>query len=46
MTKLIKFSTWVRERAVRMVQDYRHECLSFWASIESLTPGLAASPRP
>ena len=40
MKKLNKFSPEVRERAVRMVEDYRGEYTSLWAAIESIAPKI------
>ena len=38
MKKSNKFSPGMRERAVRMVQEYRGEYPSLWAAIESIAP--------
>ena len=40
MKKTNKFSPEVRERAVRMVSDYRGEYPSLWAAIESIAPKI------
>ena len=40
MKKLNKFSPEVRERSVRMVEDYRGEYTSLWVAIESIAPKI------
>ena len=40
MKKSNKFSPEVRERAVRMVQEYRCDYRSLWAAIESIAPKI------
>ena len=40
-----KFSTEVRERAVRMVQEHRGEYPSLWAAIESIAPKIGCVPQ-
>ena len=40
MKKSNKFSPELRERAVRMMEDYRGEYPSLWAAIESITPKI------
>lgn len=44
MTKQNKFSPEVRERAVRLVQEYRGEYPSLWAAVESITPKIGCVP--
>ncbi len=43
MNKSYKFSPEVRERAVRMVQEYRGEYPSLWAAVESIAPKIGCS---
>ena len=38
MKKSNKFSSEVRERTVRMVQEHRGKYLLLWAAIESIAP--------
>ena len=45
MKKLNKFSPEVRERAVRMVQEYRSDYPSLWAAIESIAPKIGCVPQ-
>ena len=45
MSKTNKFSTEVRERAVRMVQEHRGEYPSLWAAIESIAPKIGCVPQ-
>ena len=45
MKKSNKFSPEVRERAVRMVQEYRSEYPSLWAAIESIAPKIGCVPQ-
>ncbi|MCD6662409.1 MAG: IS3 family transposase [Comamonas sp.] len=45
MKKTNKFSTEVRERAVRMVQEQRGEYPSLWAAIESIAPKIGCVPQ-
>jgi transposase len=45
MNKTNKFSPEVRERAVRMVQEHRHEYPSLWAVIESIAPKIGCVPQ-
>ncbi len=40
-----KYSTEVRERAVRMVQEHRGEYPSLWAAIESIAPKIGCVPQ-
>ena len=40
MKKSNKFSSEVRERAVRLVQEHRGEYPSLWAAIESIAPKI------
>ena len=45
MRKSTKFSTEVRERAVRMVQEHRGEYPSLWAAIESISAKIGCVPQ-
>lgn len=45
MKKSKKFSSKVRERAVRMVRELRGECPSLWAAIESIAPKIVCVPQ-
>ena len=45
MRKSPKFSPEVRERAVRMVQEHRHEHPSQWAAIESISSKIGCVPQ-
>ena len=45
MNKSNMFLPEVRERTVRMVQDYRREYLSLWAAIESIAPKIGCVPQ-
>ena len=45
MNKSNKFSTEVRERAVRMVLEHRGEYPSLWAAIESIAPKIGCVPQ-
>ena len=45
MRKSPKFSPEVRERAVRMVQEHRHEHPSRWAAIESISSKIGCVPQ-
>ena len=45
MSKSNKFSSEVRERAVRMVQEHRGEYPSLWAAIESIAPKIGCVPQ-
>ena len=45
MKKSNKFSTEVRERAVRMVFEHRGEYSSLWATIESIAPKIGCVPQ-
>jgi transposase-like protein len=40
-----KFSSEVRDRAVRMVQEHRGEYPSLWAAIESIAPKIGCVPQ-
>ena len=45
MNKSNKFSTEVRERAVRMVLEHRGGYPSLWAAIESIAPKIGCVPQ-
>ena len=45
MNKSNMFLPEVRERTVRMVQDYRREYLSLWAAIESIASKIGCVPQ-
>ena len=45
MNKTNKFSSEVRERAVRMVQEHRGEYPSLWATVESIAPKIGCAPE-
>ena len=45
MNKSNKFSSEVRERAVRLVQEHRGEYPSLWAAIESIAPKIGCVPQ-
>lgn len=45
MNKSNKYSSEVRERAVRMVQEHRNEYPSQWAAIESIAPKIGCVPQ-
>ncbi|RUQ35588.1 MAG: IS3 family transposase [Candidatus Competibacteraceae bacterium] len=45
MNKSNKYSPEVRERAVRMVQEHRHEYPSHWAAIESIAPKIGCATQ-
>ena len=45
MKKSSKFSPEVRERAVRLVQEYRGEYPSLWAAIDSIAPKIGCVPQ-
>ena len=45
MTKANKFSSEVRERAVRMVLEHRGQYPSLWAAIESIAPKIGCVPQ-
>ena len=45
MNKSNKFSLEFRERAVRLVQEHRHEYPSHWAVIESIAPKIGCAPQ-
>jgi transposase-like protein len=45
MKKPMKFSSEVRERAVRMVQEHRGDYPSLWATIESIAPKIGCVPQ-
>jgi transposase len=40
-----RFSSEVRERAVRMVLEHRSEYPSLWATIESISPKIGCVPQ-
>ena len=44
MNKTKKYSPEVKERAVRLVQEYRSEYPSLWATIESIAPKIGCAP--
>ncbi len=45
MNKTNKFSPKVRERAVRLVQEYPSEYPSLWAAVESIAPKVGCVPQ-
>jgi transposase-like protein len=45
MKKSNKFSSEVRERAVRTVQEHRNDYSSLWAVIESIAPKIGCVPQ-
>jgi transposase len=45
MRKSPKFSPEVRERAVRMVLEHRHEHTSQWAAVESIAAKIGCVPQ-
>jgi transposase-like protein len=45
MNKTKKFSTEVRERAVRMVLEQRGEYPSLWTAVESIAPKIGCVPQ-
>ena len=45
MNKSNKFSPEVRERAVRLVQEYRGEDPSLWLAVESIAPRIGCVPQ-
>jgi len=45
MKKQNKFSPEVRERAVRMMQEYLGEYPSLWATIEPIAPKIGCVPQ-
>lgn len=45
MKKQNKFSSEVRERAVRMVLEHRGQYPSLWATIESIAPKIGCVPQ-
>ena len=45
MRKSNKFSPEVRERAMRMVQEYRGQYPSLWAAIESIAQKIGCVPQ-
>lgn len=44
MSKNKRYSPEVRERAVRMVQEHRHEYRSEWAALESIGSKIGCKP--
>ncbi len=44
MKKQNQFSPEVKERAVRLVQEHRHEYPSLWAAVESIAPKIGCVP--
>jgi len=40
-----RFSPELRERAIRLVQEHRHEYPSLWAAIESIAPKIGCVPQ-
>jgi transposase-like protein len=44
MNKPKQFSSEVRERAVRLVQEHRGEYPSLWAAVESIAPKIGCVP--
>ena len=45
MDKSKQFSSEVRERAVRLVQEHRGEYPSLWAAVESIAPKIGCVPQ-
>ena len=45
MKNQITYSTEVRERAVRMVQEHRKDYRSLWATVQSLAPKFGCVPQ-
>ena len=45
MNKTNKFSSEVRERAVRMVQEHRGDYPSLWSAVESIAPKIGCVPQ-
>ncbi len=44
MGKSVKYSTEVRERAVRMLKDHEHEYPTRWAAVESIAGKIGCAP--
>jgi len=45
MSKAVRFSPEVRERAVRMVLEHRDQHSSLWAAIQSIAPKSGCTPQ-
>ena len=45
MSKAVRFSPEVRERAVRMVLEHRDQHSSLWAAIQSIAPKIGCTPQ-
>ena len=45
MSKAVRFSPEVRERAVRMVLEQRDQHSSLWAAIQSIAPKIGCTPQ-
>ena len=45
MSKAVRFSPEVRERAVRMVLEHRDQHSSLWTAIQSIAPKIGCTPQ-